>query len=116
MLSLLPLLNAHDPPHALVAHKNAAGNTPLHWAALNGHLEAVKLLLMNANADPTVMNTSGHDAVYEAELNDKQEVVEWILGEFAGLEKAVGGRGKEGPTVEEGIESMSIEEDSAGGS
>lgn len=116
MLSLLPPLGGpNDPPHALVAHKNAAGNTPLHWAALNGHLEVVKLLLMDANADPTVMNASGHDAVYEAELNDRREVVEWVLGEFAGMEKAVGGRGageelavEEG--VEEGVENMSIGE------
>ena len=27
--------------------QNKAGNTPLHWAALNGHLPAVKVLLEN---------------------------------------------------------------------
>ena len=36
------------------------------------------------------MNAAGHDAVYEAEVNGKDEVVEWLLKESAGLEKAVG--------------------------
>ena len=31
----------------LVNTKNNEGNTPLHWAALNGHLEVVKLLVEN---------------------------------------------------------------------
>lgn len=60
--------------------QNKAGNTALHWAALNGHLEAVKVLL-EQGADPTIINRRGHDAVFEAELNDKREVVEWVLKE-----------------------------------
>ncbi|MCJ1463685.1 hypothetical protein MMC07_002293 [Pseudocyphellaria aurata] len=60
--------------------QNASGNTSLHWASLNGHLDAVKLL-MGAGADPTVMNKAGHDAVYEAEINFKDDVVEWLMTE-----------------------------------
>src|SRR2546423_7444956 len=30
---------------SLVNHKNISGNTPLHWAALNGHLPCVKALV-----------------------------------------------------------------------
>ncbi|KIN01597.1 hypothetical protein OIDMADRAFT_96362, partial [Oidiodendron maius Zn] len=65
---------------AIINAQNQAGNTALHWAALNGHLEAVKVLLEHGG-DPTIMNSRGHDAVYEAELNDKREVVEWVLKE-----------------------------------
>lgn len=76
--------------------QNKAGNTPLHWAALNGHLECVKVLL-EAGGDPTITNQRGHDAVYEAELNDKKEVVEWVLKEGGeGLEEGVGGDAGEG--------------------
>lgn len=65
--------------------QNVSGNTPLHWASLNGHLEAVKIL-MAAGADPSVTNLAGHDAVYEAEINRKDAVVEWLLTEGNGLE------------------------------
>lgn len=75
----------------IVNSQNKAGNTPLHWAALNGHLEAVKVLL-EQGSDPTITNQRGHDAVYEAELNDKKDVVEWVLKEGGdGLEEGFGG-------------------------
>ena len=44
----------------LLNTQNAAGNTPLHWAALNGHLPVVKGLI-NMGADPTVINNASHD-------------------------------------------------------
>jgi ankyrin repeat protein len=86
--------------------QNKAGNTALHWAALNGHLEAVKVLL-EEGSDPTITNQRGHDAVYEAELNDKTEVVEWVLKEGGeGLESGVAGgetgEGKDVPDEEMG--------------
>ncbi|KAH8656665.1 ankyrin repeat-containing domain protein, partial [Tricladium varicosporioides] len=68
------------PMLAVLNAQNLAGNTALHWAALNGHLESVKVLL-EEGSDPTITNQRGHDAVYEAELNDKREVVEWVLKE-----------------------------------
>lgn len=77
---------------ALMNAQNTAGNTPLHWAALNGHLECVKVLLDNG-ADPTITNKAGHDPVYEAELNDKKDVVEWVLKESESLEEGIGGEG-----------------------
>jgi ankyrin repeat protein len=75
--------------------QNKSGNTPLHWAALNGHLECVKVLI-DGGADPTITNSAGHDAVYEAELNDKQEVVEWVLKESEGMEEGIAGDADEG--------------------
>jgi hypothetical protein len=71
---------------------NEAGNTPLHWAALNGHLECVKLLIQSG-ADITIFNKAGHDAVFEAEINDKGNVVEWLLSAVEELEKGIGGSG-----------------------
>lgn len=74
---------------SILNSQNSAGNTALHWAALNGHLESVKVLL-EQGSDPTITNQRGHDAVYEAELNDKKEVVEWVLKEGGeGLEEGV---------------------------
>jgi uncharacterized protein len=74
---------------SLVNHKNVSGNTPLHWAALNGHLSCVKALVAGG-ADPSITNEAGHDAVYEAECSGKEggkEVAEWMLANCAGLEK-----------------------------
>lgn len=90
MKELLALSSSN---HALSLNlQNASGNTPLHWAALNGHLPAVKLLI-EAGADPTVMNKAGKDAVYEAEANEKNEVAAWLLTEGKGLESAAGSSG-----------------------
>ncbi|KAF2202616.1 ankyrin [Delitschia confertaspora ATCC 74209] len=69
---------------------NDSGNTPLHWAALNGHLECVKFLV-ERGADVTVINKAGHDAVFEAEINDKKDVVDWLLGAVEELEKGIAG-------------------------
>jgi ankyrin repeat protein len=60
---------------------------------LNGHLESVKLLIQ-AGADVTIINRAGHDAVYEAEINDKNEVVDWLLGAVEELEKGIGQTGE----------------------
>jgi FOG: Ankyrin repeat len=48
---------------AFVNHRNYSGNTSLHWAALNTHLECVKALV-ESGADVTVKNDAGHDAVF----------------------------------------------------
>ena len=86
---------------AILNAQNRSGNTALHWAALNGHLGSVKKLL-EYGADPTITNHKGHDAVYEAELNDKKEVVEWVLKEGGeGLEEGFGGDSLERETPDE---------------
>lgn len=98
---------------AIVNAQNQAGNTALHWAALNGHLEPVKVLL-DHGGDPTITNARGHDAVYEAELNDKNEVVEWVLKEGGeGLEEGVSGDtgdADEDATEEESADQESVDD------
>lgn len=101
-MNLLPLTNttnengananSSDPDDALrlINAPNLAGNTPLHYAAINGHLEAVKKL-MDAGVDVTVKNRAGHDAIYEAEVAGKTEVVEWVLSEGEGIDDVTGG-------------------------
>jgi hypothetical protein len=56
--------------------------------------------LVDGGADPYIQNNVGHDAIYEAELNDKREAVEWMLkeGDLEGLE----GEGAEGEADGEG--------------
>jgi hypothetical protein len=103
---------------AIINAQNQAGNTALHWAALNGHLEAVKVLLENGG-DPTITNARGHDAVYEAELNDKREVVEWVLKEGGeGLEEGVSGvtadAADEEPADEEAVDNTNEGESKLG--
>lgn len=51
-------------------------------------------LLLAAGADPTVVNKAGHDAVYEAEVNGKDEVARFILEKGIGLERGVAGKGR----------------------
>tara|TARA_R110002003_G_scaffold175_3_gene14172 strand:- start:3991 stop:4425 length:435 start_codon:yes stop_codon:yes gene_type:complete len=93
VIKLLLSTNAGKPAAELINAVNEAGNTPLHWAALNGHLEGVKLLV-ESGADVTIINQAGHDAVFEAEINDKQDVVDWLLGAVEELENGIGQAGE----------------------
>lgn len=79
---------------AILDAHNAAGNTPLHWAALNGHLEAVKVLV-GAGADVRVRNGAGREAVGEAEGGGRGEVVEWLLMVGRGVDGGVEGEERE---------------------
>ncbi|WEW56064.1 ankyrin repeat-containing protein [Emydomyces testavorans] len=56
-------------PSPLINHQNHSGNTPLHWAALNTHLECAKALV-EAGADISAKNTAGHDAAFLAERSE----------------------------------------------
>lgn len=87
LTSVLSTENARK-PLPLLSLPNAAGNTALHWASLNGHLACVQLLV-KLGADVMAINKAGHDAVFEAEINEKEEVVKWLLGEGEGLEQGV---------------------------
>lgn len=106
--------SAEKPAAEFLNAVNEAGNTALHWAALNGHLESVKLLVQSG-ADVTIINRAGHDAVYEAEINDKNEVVDWLLGAVEELENGIGrsGEAEAGESTGENMADVDVDVDSA---
>lgn len=96
---------SEDAALSLLSTPNEAGNTPLHYAALNGQLLAVQYLV-GKGADPYLQNRAGHDAIYEAEINDKREAVEWMLRE-GGLDEEV----EEGEVRGDGGEKVLVDEE-----
>ena len=63
---------------ALCVCGNAIGNTPLHYACLNGHIEPVKALLA-AGADPEKHNKSDKSPIYEAILKEHNQLVDELM-------------------------------------
>lgn len=98
--SLLTALEAAEgSPSQFVNHGNKEGNTPLHWAAYNGHLAIVEALI-KAGADMWQKNAAGHLAMFEAERADRNDVVQYLL-EAGG--KEVERAGDEGMPSEEDL-------------
>lgn len=79
------LLNLVSLEEALVLanQKNDTGNTPLHWASFNGHLPIVELLCDKYQSDPFIKNELGHDAIYEANNNEQEDIENWFLMKYA---------------------------------
>jgi uncharacterized protein len=86
---------APSSPH-LLHWPNHSGSTPLHYAAVNGQLEAVKLLLA-AGADPKTTNAAGHNAIFQAEQAGRDGVVGYLLslGQGGDEEKVEGAEAAE---------------------
>ena len=114
VIRLLVAPSTAKPAPSLINAVNEAGNTPLHWAALNGHLESVKLLL-HAGASVGLFNRAGHDAVFEAEINDKQDVVDWLLGAVDELESGIDPAGTAAATRDRGDGMNGGDEDTSSG-
>ena len=108
---LFPVLAEYFSTPASLNRQNAQGSTPLHWAALNGHLAVVKQLV-GAGADMWTKNEAGHLAMFEAERADKGDVVQFLL-EAGG--KDVERVGAEGGVSEEDMKDMEVEEDAGEG-
>lgn len=64
---------------------NEYGNTGLHWAALGGHLEVVKVL-MDHDASPALANDKNYVPLDLASFNDKVEVVDYFLAQSEAVE------------------------------
>lgn len=95
---------------AVINSQNHQGNTALHWAAYNGHLEVAKCLL-TGGANMWLKNASGHLAVFEAERAERNEVAQYLL-EAAG-ERAERGATEGQPSAEEiaeiDVETMDVD-------
>jgi ankyrin repeat protein len=111
LTDLFPVLAAYFSDPASLNRQNAQGSTPLHWAALNGHLAVVKQLV-GAGADMWTKNEAGHLAMFEAERADKGDVVQFLL-EAGG--KDVERVGAEAGVSEEDMKDMDVEEDAGEG-
>lgn len=81
---------------------NEFGNTGLHWAALGGHLDTVKLLMDNGAA-PALANDKNYVPLDLASFNDKFDVVDYFLSKTEGME----GENEEGLTMSAGDMTMS---------
>lgn len=48
---------------------------------MNGELEVVKMLC-EAGAEPLLKNEAGYDSYYEAQSNEQEEVVDYLLEKY----------------------------------
>lgn len=122
---------------ALLRRQNASGNTPLHYAAMNGHLPIVKSILeaLKSNTSKeeyssylTMKNNAGHDAAFEAETANKEDVVTYLLGAMDDADVELGAsagvtdtregssmdvdeQGSNMEDVEDGVKSMDVSAD-----
>lgn len=117
-------------PSAFLDFPNASKSTALHWAALNGHLSTVHLLV-DAGADLTLENAAKHDALDEAERAGKADVVRFLMARLSGkTEEEVAEIEKEAKRIaeeetamekdgvtatQEDLESMGLDKDEGGG-
>lgn len=92
---------------------NDAGNTPLHWASLNGHAGVVHVLTDNG-ADVWVKNAAGNLPVFEAERAGKDEVVAVLLL-AGGKEVEEQLKRKEGSVSQEEVNEVDAGEGSSNG-
>tara|TARA_R110002051_G_scaffold63132_5_gene114970 strand:- start:95845 stop:97674 length:1830 start_codon:yes stop_codon:yes gene_type:complete len=64
--------------NSLDNRKSKSGRLPLNWAAINGHMEIVQLLLDNG-ADINAQNGSGFTAIHHAVENKQKETVVLLI-------------------------------------
>lgn len=115
---------------ALLNAQNEFGNTGLHWAALGGHLDLVKLLV-GEGASPGIANDKNYVPLDSASFGERHDVVDFFLaqmekletqnGEAGGLAGAAGGvqvsgRGGEGEEEEFVMRAGDTTEGGKGGS
>ncbi|PPQ78983.1 hypothetical protein CVT25_002267 [Psilocybe cyanescens] len=90
---LLPLL-----PSALLSAQNVSGSTPLHWAALNAHLDIAQKLVLYADGPGRdlidIKNAAGLSPLGEAEIAGWEEGAKWFV-EVMNLESEGGSKEEE---------------------
>jgi hypothetical protein len=102
---LLPLV----PPSLLESKNTTAESTPLHWAALNGHLAVVKKLVLFEGGPGVnlidLKNKSGRSPLAEAEMAGWDEGAQWLV-EKMNLDKE--GAGEQGDAEDEQLKGVDI--------
>ena len=75
---LLPLL-----PPTIISAQNHSGSTPLHWAALNSHLDIAQKLVQHPLGPGhdliEIKNIAGRSPLGEAELAGWEEGAKWFV-------------------------------------
>jgi len=78
LAQLLPRVSPH-----LLAHRNNAGSTPLHWASVNRHLDVAKLLVQFSPGPGIdlidIKNNAGRSPLAEAEIAGWDEGAQWFV-------------------------------------
>ncbi|KAL1840055.1 hypothetical protein VTJ49DRAFT_831 [Mycothermus thermophilus] len=94
---------------AFVDAANEYGNTGLHWAALGGHLAAVRLLVEEGGASVALANDKNYVPLDLASFGDKVEVVDYFLKRSEGMEEenAAGSAGESGG-LEKAVEGVEL--------
>ena len=86
---------------------NEFGNTGVHWAAMQGHLDVVKYLVAEG-ASPALANDKNYVPLDLASFNEKHDVVDYFLSQMEKME--TGNGDEEGlENAAEGME-LNIEE------
>ncbi|CDO75964.1 hypothetical protein BN946_scf184888.g14 [Trametes cinnabarina] len=108
---LLPLL-----PASLLAARNNAGSTPLHWAALNSHLVVAQKLVQFQGGPGVdlidIKNEAGRSPLGEAETVRWEEGAKWFV-EVMNLDEKT--KGEEELHPAEGLENVEVEIEDAEG-
>ena len=95
--------STRNTPVSLLTSPNLSGNTPLHYAALNGALEAAKILVSSIPSSDSSMreafvkvkNHAGKTAIFEAEIAGKESLVSFLLGVVDDSKNVSGSGGEE---------------------
>lgn len=82
------ILDGKEDMGSFVNLPNEQGNTALHWASLNGHLDAVKTLLAHG-ADPRQSNRAGREPLMEAEQGGHGSIAEVLAEHLSTMENNI---------------------------
>lgn len=102
-------------PSSLLALRNNAGSTALHWAALNSHLDIAKKLVQHPGGPGVdlidIKNSTGRSPLGEAENAGWEEGARWFVEVMNLDENAKGETGnvEEEGDLPEGTESVEVE-------
>ena len=105
----------------LLGSPNTRGNTPLHYAALNGQLGAAQALLRGVGDDAAqralleAKNEAGCDAAFEAERTNREELVTWLLGRMDELDGGEGAAAVAAADAEEEVQDVKTSVDGVRG-